>query len=61
MISNKYPYDECSSCKTLSDCPYRVVMEDGRGSVFPPEDCPFPMDRLKEISKHKRAHNVNPN
>jgi len=36
----KYPRKECETCDGLMNCPDRVVLFDGMGSVVPPEDCP---------------------
>lgn len=57
----EYPYPECKKCKTLGDCPYREVLEDGLGSVMPPSDCPKWMDMLRENTKMKKIRNVKPN
>jgi hypothetical protein len=47
-------YPECATCTGIGSCPYRVVLDDGLGSVFPPEDCPHPMDVLKNMMKTKK-------
>jgi len=60
-MENSLPYKECSTCKTLADCPYREVLDDGLGSVMPPSDCPKPMDVLRETAKLKKLRNVKPN
>jgi hypothetical protein len=54
MIKEEYPYNECSKCKTIADCPHPDVELDGMGSPIPPDVCPHFMDIMKSISKEQR-------
>jgi hypothetical protein len=55
------PYPECEKCKTLGDCPYRVVLDDGMGSVMPPSDCNRFTDVLRETVKERKRKRTRTN
>lgn len=48
------PYKECEDCRDLGDCRHLEIAEDMMGSPMPPNNCPRPMDILKETYKRKK-------
>lgn len=61
QTNNDYPYKECTSCKTLGDCPYPDVTMDGFATPLPPSGCPKPMEVIRDSFKSKKLKNVKPN
>jgi hypothetical protein len=47
-MENNYPLKECVNCTGLECCPFPDVLDDGRGTVIPPEYCPFPIDKIRK-------------
>jgi hypothetical protein len=55
---NYNTYPECEKCKDLGDCKHPDVADDLMGSVLPPNDCPRPMDIMKETTKKRKAFRI---
>ena len=60
MKTQDFPYEACKTCKTLGDCPCPEVIEDGMGSPLPPESCPRPLEIMRDTTKMKKLHKINP-
>ena len=56
MSKNNDPYPECAKCKTLSDCPYPDIGDDGMSLPMIPDCCPKPIDIMKATLKKNIVH-----
>lgn len=54
IMKEELPYEECNSCTILDDCKHVEVSSDMLGTPLPPDNCPRPIDILREtFKKHK--------
>lgn len=56
MKSNEHPFKECSTCKTLGDCPEPDIEDNLLGTPTCPPECPRPISILR-TTYNKRKQN----
>jgi len=48
------PFKECETCKTLADCKHVNVAQDMMGTPMPPDNCPKPIEVIRQTLKLKK-------
>jgi hypothetical protein len=54
-MQSKLPFPECMNCKDLGDCKHPDVTLDGFSSPLPPDECPHPIQIMKETVKRRKG------